>query len=106
MANKDIIEKWTAESVTPVVAESVLATEGVASFQPVPPLSNGVLITNLFGNADVDIFVNVFYGCNIPEVSWNIQERVKDALEAAGAKADHINIHIEGVDLSNVRKNK
>ena len=106
MANKEAREKWTIESVTPVITETILATEGVASLQPVPPISQGVLITNIFGNVDVDIFGNVFYGCNIPEVSWNIQERVKETLESSGIKADHINIHIEGVDLSNVRKNE
>jgi len=106
MANKDVREKWTVESVTPVIEETVLATEGVASLQSVPPISQGVLIKNIFGSVDVDIFVNVFYGCNIPEVSWIVQEKVKEALELGGIKADHINIHIEGVDLSNVRKNE
>ena len=58
MANKEAREKWTIESVTPVITETILATEGVASLQPVPPISQGVLITNIFGNVDVDIFVN------------------------------------------------
>ena len=90
-----------------IIINTVLATEGVASLQPMPAIApQGVMITNIFGNADMDIFVNVFYGCNIPEVSWNIQERIKEAIEAEGVRADHINIHIEGVDLSNVRKNE
>ena len=104
MASKDAKEKWTIESITPVVTETVLATENVAALQPMPPIApQGVMITNIFGNVDMDVFVNVLYGCNIPEVSWNIQERIKEAIEAEGVKADHINIHIEGVDLSNVR---
>ena len=66
----------------------------------------GIIITNLFGSVGIDVYVNVFYNCNIPEVSWNVQERIKEAIEAGGMNADHINIHIEGVDLSNVRKNE
>ena len=103
MATKEQKEKQTAESITSIVAPVVLATEGVASMQPVPAVPSGILITSIFGNMDIDVFVNVFYGCNIPEVSWNIQERIKEALEANSVKADHINIHIEGVDLGNVK---
>ena len=106
MANKDPKEKWTVESVTPVITDTVLATEGVASLQPMPPIHQGIIITNLFGSVGIDVYVNVFYNCNIPEVSWNVQERIKEAIEAGGMNADHINIHIEGVDLSNVRKNE
>ena len=64
------------------------------------PLANGVLVTSLFGKVEIEIYLRVFYGCNIPEVSWNIQSRVKSALAAAGLpEPKHINIHIEGVDL-------
>lgn len=103
--NKDK-EKGTIEYVLPIVTQTVLDTQGVASFQPAAPIHQGVLITNIFGNVEIEIYVNVFYGVNIPELSWDIQENVKKALEEqTSLKASHINIHIEGVDLSNVRQN-
>jgi len=107
MANKESKEKWTAESVMPVITEAVLSTDGVAGLVQMQPLHQGVLIANLFGNVDIDIFVNVFYGFNIPELSWDIQEKVKSALgQNTSLVPSHINIHIEGVDLSNVRKDE
>ena len=89
-----------------LIKDVVLATDGVASLADLPPIAaDGVLITNLFGNVEVEIYVNVFFGSNIPEVSWNIQERVKTALaEQKSIRPGHINIHIEGVDFSNVGK--
>ena len=107
MANREVseAEKGTVDFAARVISETVLATEGVASLLPVPPIHKGVIVTNLFGNVEVEIFVVVDYGVNIPELSWEIQERVKDAFaEQTSLTASHINIHIEGVDLSNVRK--
>ena len=77
MANKDQKEKTTLEQAEKLVREAVLATPGVASIQPTPPVMDGIFMSNLFGNLEIDIFVNVFYGSNIPEISWNIQESVK-----------------------------
>lgn len=103
MANKEQKEKTTLEQAEKLVREAVLETPGVASVQPAPPIMDGIFMSNLFGNLEIEIFVNVFYGANIPEVSWNIQESVKEKLEAETTLSPkHINIHIEGVDLSNV----
>lgn len=103
MPNKDQKEKTTLEQAEKLVREAVLETPGVASIQPTPPIMDGIFMSNLFGNLEIDIFVNVFYGSNIPEVSWNIQESVKEKLETETTLSPkHINIHIEGVDLSNV----
>lgn len=49
----------------------------------------------------IDIFVNVFYGYKIPEVAWNIQERVKAEVEKiTDEKTKAINIHVQGVTLA------
>lgn len=107
MASKEQKEKSAPDFVVPLIKEAVLSTKGVASLQEAPPIHSGVILTNLFGNVELEVFVNVSYGANIPEVSWNIQEKVKEALEKkTSIDPDHINIHIEGVDLTNVGKDE
>ena len=107
MATKEPKEKSQTELITETVTEAVLNTHGVSGLVKMQPIVNGVLITNLFGNMEIEIYLRVFYGCNIPEVSWNIQERVKRALnEAELPEPKHINVHIEGVDLKDAGKDK
>ena len=47
-----------------------------------------------------DVYLLVRYGCRIPEMAWNIQEKVKR--EIAGrteAVISKINIHVQGVSF-------
>ena len=101
-SNKEQKEKNVPEAASAIVARTVLSIPGVASLSEAPPIHNGVFMTNIFGKMDVDIYLDVYYGSNIPEISWNVQVRTKAALhDEAGIDPDHINIHIEGVDFSN-----
>ena len=105
MATKDQKEKSQSELLTKTVEDAVLKTHGVSGLVNMQPIANGVLVTNLFGNVEIEIYLRVFYGCNIPEVSWKIQEKVKAALAAQELpEPKHINIHIEGVDLKDAGK--
>ncbi len=48
----------------------------------------------------IDIFVNVYYGFRIPDVAWEIQEKVKkEILEMTGEKTNAVNIHVQGVEF-------
>jgi uncharacterized alkaline shock family protein YloU len=48
----------------------------------------------------LDVFLNVRYGCKIPEMAWNIQETVKKSLEAfTETEIAKINIHVQGVSF-------
>ena len=61
----------------------------------------GIKIIRTENEIVIDIFVNVFYGYKIPEVAWNIQERVKTEVEKiTDDKIKGINIHIQGVSLA------
>ena len=105
MATKDQKDKNQSELLTKTVTDAVLKTHGVSGLVNMQPITNGVLVTNLFGNVEIEIYLRVFYGCNIPELSWKIQERVKSALANQGLpEPNHINIHIEGVDLKDAGK--
>lgn len=48
--------------------------------------------------AVIDIHITVLYGVKIPEVAWEIQEKVKSAVEnMTGLDVLKVNIHVEGI---------
>ena len=100
-------EKVSLEQASAMISKAVLDTEGVAGLYETPPISNGVFISNFFGNVEIDISITIYYGYNIPEISWNLQERIKRLLlENTTISPQHINIHIQGVNTDNVRKDE
>ena len=46
-------------------------------------LSKGIRVEVLDGKVSVDVALNISYGYSIPEVSAKVQDRVKNAIEAA-----------------------
>jgi uncharacterized alkaline shock family protein YloU len=63
-------------------------------------LSKGVKISVEEGNVIVDLAINLEYGYNIPDVTANVQERVKSAIETmTGLTVESVNIRIAGVNL-------
>ncbi|MDW7728842.1 MAG: Asp23/Gls24 family envelope stress response protein [Bacillota bacterium] len=63
-------------------------------------LSKGVKVDVGAEDAKIDIFIIVEYGERIPDVSWNIQESVKKAVETmTGLKVTYVNVHVQGVQF-------
>jgi len=63
-------------------------------------LSKGVKVEVGEKEAAIDLYIIVEYGYRIPEVAWNIQERVKNAVEdMTGLSVVEVNIHIQGVNI-------
>lgn len=64
-------------------------------------VSRGVKVTITDNNiAVIDLHVIVRYGARIPDVAWNIQERVKDEVESlTGLSVEKVNIHIDGIHI-------
>ena len=97
----------SSSELSALISNTVLDIPGVSSMAEVPPISGGIFISNIFGKLDIEIFINIFFGYNIPEISWNVQQSVKKALsEKTNYKPAHINVHIQGVNTDNVRKEK
>ena len=54
------------------------------------------------GIVTVDLDLNIKYGYAIPEVSGNVQERVRTAIETmTGLEVGTINVRIASVDMGN-----
>ncbi|ACM60099.1 putative alkaline shock family protein YloU [Caldicellulosiruptor bescii] len=61
-------------------------------------LAKGVKVQVGEKEAAIDIYITVEYGVRIPEVAWEIQERVKSAVESmTGLKVVEVNIHVQGI---------
>jgi len=60
----------------------------------------GVKVEIKDSSAIIDIYVNVDYGVRIPELSWEIQENVKNNVETmTGLTVEKVNIHVEGISF-------
>lgn len=63
-------------------------------------LSKGVKITVTDKNVVLDLSVIVEYGAKIPEVAWELQEKVKNEVEAmTGLTVTAVNISVDGVNV-------
>ncbi len=68
-------------------------------------LSKGVKVDINEQEVIIDLFIVVEYGSRIPEVAWEIQEKVKKSVETmTGLDASKINIHIQGVKIEKEAK--
>ncbi|MBQ9267093.1 MAG: Asp23/Gls24 family envelope stress response protein [Clostridia bacterium] len=56
----------------------------------------------------IDLFITVEYGCRIPDIAWEIQNKVKTAVEnMTGLSVVEVNIHVQGVNMpKEVKKEK
>ena len=58
-------------------------------------------------NVKIDVNIIVEYGSRIPDVAFEIQNRVKKAVESmTGLKVEEVNVHVQGVntDTANTEK--
>ena len=107
--------KISEDVVATIAGMAVSEVKGVAS-------TNSGIISEVFGkksfskgikvqindkNVNIDVFVVVEYGSRIPDVAWEIQNRVKSAVEdMTGLKVTEVNIQVQGVNLPKQEKNK
>lgn len=64
-------------------------------------LAKGVRVTTNDNKRDVDLYVILRYGYRVPDVAWNIQEKVKDSIESlTGITVSSVNIHVQGIEFT------
>lgn len=71
-------------------------------------LAKGIKVETINGNqAKIDVNIIVEYGARIPDVAFEIQNRVKKAVEGmAGLKVSEVNVHVQGVNIESDNKDK
>lgn len=74
--------------------------EGISEMLGKKSYSKGVKVQVNDKDTNIDLFIIVEYGCRIPDIAWEIQNRVKSSVEnMTGLKVQEVNIHVQGVNL-------
>ena len=67
-------------------------------------LSKGIKVESGEKETKIDVNIIVEYGTRIPDVAFEIQNRVKKAVEnMTGLKVVEVNVHIQGVSTENMQ---
>ena len=68
--------------------------------------TKGIKVDNSEKGLKIDVNIIVEYGARIPDVAYEIQNRVKKAIEnMTGLSIDEVNVHIQGVNID-MQKNQ
>ena len=95
-----IIAGLAATDVKGVASMYGNITNGLVAKLGMKNLSKGVKIHVEDGKVVVDLAINLEFGYTIPEVTANVQDRVKNAIETmTGLEVESVNIRIAGVNL-------
>ena len=70
-------------------------------------LAKGIKVEKTENNTKIDVNIIVEYGSRIPDVAFEIQNRVKKSVEdMTGLKVEEVNVHIQGVNAEGVKEQK
>lgn len=95
-----IIAGIAATDVPEVAGMSGGIVGGIAEILGRKNLSKGVKVEVGEKEAAIDLYIIVEFGARIPEVAWNIQEKVKTAVQTmTGLSVIEVNIHVQGVNF-------
>lgn len=68
-------------------------------------LSKGIKVDANEKEVKIDVNIIVEYGTRIPDVAFEIQTRVKKAVESmTGLKVEEVNVHVQGVNTDTAKK--
>ena len=66
-------------------------------------LAKGIKVETNENKAKIDVNIIVEYGARIPDVAFEIQNRVKTAVEnMTGLTVEEVNVHVQGVNTEKV----
>ncbi len=69
-------------------------------------LAKGIKVDATEKQAKIDVNIIVEYGTRIPDVAYEIQNRVKKSVEAmTGIKVSEVNVHVQGVNTEILNTN-
>lgn len=123
--DKDLIQEETEnegikisdEVISIIAGKAVSEVQGVASMaggfaggisevlSGKKNLSKGIKVDITEKEAKIDVNIIVEYGIRIPDVAFEIQNRVKKAVETmTGLKVLSVNVHVQGVSINEDKK--
>jgi len=97
----DVIARVAARAALEVGGVAALEnafTEGIAAALGRDGHARGVRVVSEDGGCGFHIGVVTKYGCNIPEIAWNLQEHVKKTIEnIIGVRVIRVDVLIAGI---------
>ena len=70
-------------------------------------MAKGIKVDVTENTAKIDVNIIVEYGSRIPDVAFEIQNRVKKAVEnMTGLKVEEVNVHVQGVNTDTAKEEK
>lgn len=100
-----IIASLAATEVKGVAGMSGGIAGGISEMLGRKNFSKGVKVDIKEKEAIIGLYIIVEYGAKIPEVAWEIQESVKNAVETmTGLDVVEVNINIQGVNIEKEQK--
>lgn len=68
-------------------------------------MAKGIRVDSEEGKVKIDVNIIVEYGTRIPDIAFEIQNRVKKSIEnMTGLKVVEVNVHVQGVSIENDKK--
>ena len=68
-------------------------------------LAKGIRVETEDGKVKIDVNIIVEYGTRIPDIAFEIQNRVKKSIEnMTGLKVTEVNVHVQGVSIETEKK--
>ena len=93
-----IVASLAAQEVPGVVSMSGGLTDGINHFLGKDNASKGVHLKFEGKLVNASVYINVEYGICIPEIALEVQEKVKEAIEAmTGYEVQFVDVNVEGV---------
>ena len=100
-----IVASLAAQEVPGVVSMSGGITDGINRFLGKENASKGVRLKFEGRTVNASIYLNVEYGYCIPEIALEVQEKVKEAVEAmTGYEVQFVDVNVEGVAKRETRE--
>ena len=100
-----IVASLAAQEVPGVVSMSGGITDGINRFLGKKNASKGVRLKFEGRTVNASIYLNVEYGYCIPEIALEVQEKVKEAVEAmTGSEVQFVDVTVEGVAKRETRE--
>ena len=66
-------------------------------------MAKGIKVDKTEGKVKIDVNIIVEYGTRIPDVAFEIQNRVKKSVESmTGLKVTEVNVHVQGVNTESL----
>ena len=110
--DKQTINRVSEEIVSMIAARAALQVSGVSRLNGEftdqltkkilgkENIARGIALTREEEGLGIDIYLNVEFGARIPDLAWEVQSSVKEAVESVtGLAVQMVNIHVQGVNL-------